>query len=62
MTEVFIFLYSVHVLRKNVKNYLLIRLFLHFLGYRVYVDDKPAAMINGLAALVHGLNTDVTYK
>lgn len=33
-----------------------------FLGYRVYVDDKPAAMINGLAALVHGLNPQITYK
>ncbi|XP_056014228.1 uncharacterized protein LOC125674963 isoform X3 [Ostrea edulis] len=32
------------------------------LGYRVYVDDKPAAMINGLSALVHGLNPQVTYK
>lgn len=33
-----------------------------FVGYRVYVDDKPAAMINGLSALVHGLNPQVTYK
>ncbi|XP_034331470.2 uncharacterized protein [Magallana gigas] len=33
-----------------------------FIGYRVYVDDKPAAMINGLAALVHGLNPQITYK
>ncbi|XP_062596300.1 uncharacterized protein LOC134257721 isoform X3 [Saccostrea cucullata] len=32
------------------------------LGYRVYVDDKPVAMINGLAALVHGLNPELTYK
>ncbi|KAJ8307920.1 hypothetical protein KUTeg_014530 [Tegillarca granosa] len=33
------------------------------LGYRVFVDDKPAAMIgDSLKALVYGLDPQVTYK
>ncbi|XP_021366766.1 uncharacterized protein LOC110459051 isoform X1 [Mizuhopecten yessoensis] len=34
------------------------------LGYRVYVDEKPTSMLanNLLRALIHGLNTQLTYK